>query len=311
MDTEAARDARRRLLKRDVVLAVIILCGMSTVVALARWTDAHRPPPVLRDTEELYISPETARRMSLSFNGLVADWYWLRTLQYVGRKVDAYQGDIQLDDLSPLAIKQLAPLLDQSTTLDPKFMAAYEYAAVVLPSVDTEAAIRLTRKGIAANPHQWRLHKYLGYIYWQQKRYREAAEVYREGAQIPGVPDWMGAMAAQMELNGGSRDVARSLYQRMYEEGEGDIKLLAAKRLAQIRSLDERDAIRRVLDERREASAQGRCPQSWREIAGPLRALKLRLDGAGAPLDPADVPYVLDTAACDVRLDARSPIPQK
>ena len=307
-ETEARR---RRFRRRDLSLALVILCGLSAVVGLAVWMDAHRPPPSVGETEEIYVSPETARRMSLGFNGLIADWYWLRTLQYVGRKIDAYQGDIQLDDLSPLAIRQLAPLLDQATTLDPHLMAAYEYGAVVLPTIDVEAAIRLTRKGIAANPHEWRLHKFLGYIYWQQQRYREASAAYREGAQIPGAPAWMGAMAAQMELKGGSREVARTLYQRMYEEGEGDIKLLAAKRLAQITSLDEREAIRRVLEAYRARSGGGRCPGSWREVAALLRAASLTLDASGAPIDPAGVPYVLDAEACDVRLGASSPIPPK
>jgi hypothetical protein len=37
-----------------------------------------------------------------------------------------------------------------------------------------------------------------------------------------------------------------------------------------------------------------------------LRAARLRLDASGAPLDPSDVPYVLDAANCEAKLDARS-----
>src|SRR5207248_7957270 len=139
-----------------------------------------------------------ARRMSIGFNGLVADWYWMRALQYVGRKLIAYQGDLQLDDLSPVGLSQLAPLLDSATMLDPQFIPAYEYGAVVLPSIDVEAAIKLIQKGIAANPQTWRLYHQLGYIYWQQGRFQEASEAYRQGAQIASAPAWMHAMAAQM-----------------------------------------------------------------------------------------------------------------
>lgn len=309
---QAMREAKRRPQRtRDVWLVVVIACGLTTIFALARWMDAHRPPPVLRDSaEELYVSPETARRMSLGFNGLVADWYWLRTLQYVGRKLDAHHGDLQLDDLSLLAIKQLAPLLEQATTLDPKFMAAYEYGAVVLPTIDAETAIKLTRKGIDANPHEWRLHNYLGYIYWQRGRFQEASAAYREGARVPGAPSWMNAMAAQMEVKGGSREVARTLYLRMRDESEDEqVRQLAVKRLAQLASLDERDGIRRVLEAF--AARAGRCAVNWREMASVLRASGLRLDASGAPLDPAGVPYVLDAAACEAKLDARSPVPQK
>jgi len=48
-------------------------------------------------------------------------------------------------------------------------MEPYEYAAVILPAVKVEDAIRIINKGIAANPAAWRLYQHLGYIYWQQK----------------------------------------------------------------------------------------------------------------------------------------------
>jgi hypothetical protein len=80
-------------------------------------------------------------------------------------------------------------------------------------------------------------------------------------------------------------------------------------RLAQLDSLEERDRIRRALAEFRERA--GRCPADWREVAPLLRAARLRLTAAGVPLDPSDVPYMLDAAACDVRLDERSKIPEK
>ncbi|HEV2707160.1 MAG TPA: hypothetical protein VGV59_14660 [Pyrinomonadaceae bacterium] len=310
-DTQEATPVRHRQRWRDLSLALVILLGMTAVVLLSRWMDARRPAFVVREADEaLYVSPQTARRMSLAFNGLVADWYWLRTLQYVGRKLDAYQGDIQLDDLSPLAIQQLSPLLEQATTLDPKFMAAYEYGAVVLPTIDAEAAIRLTRKGIEANPQEWRLHNYLGYIYWQRGRFQEASAAYREGAEVAGAPNWMRAMAAQMEIKGGSRETARTLYRNMYEESQDEqVRQLALNRLAQLDSLDERERIGQLLENFR--ARAGRCVADWRELTLTLQQTGLRVDASGAPLDPAGVPYVLDASRCAARLDARSPVPQK
>src|SRR5205085_805666 len=169
-------------------------------------------------TEELYLRPATVRRMSLGFNGLAADWYWLRALQYVGRKLQNYKGEVQLDDMRPVGLNLLAPLLDSATTLDPQFLPVYEYGAVVLPAVDVDAAINLVKKGIAANPTAWRLYHHLGYIYWQRGRFTEAAEAYRQGAQVPGAPTWMSAMAAQMASEGGSRATAREIYRRMFEQ---------------------------------------------------------------------------------------------
>jgi tetratricopeptide (TPR) repeat protein len=303
--------AARRERARDRLLALVVLAGLASSFALARRLDARRPvQDPFATYEEMYVSPQTARRMSLAFNGLAADWYWLRSLQYVGRKVGAYGGDFTLDDMSPLGIRNLGALLEQATTLDPQFTAAYEFGAVVLPSIDREAAVRLVEKGIRENPSDWRLYQHLGYIHWQAGRYGEAAEAYAAGAVLPGTPGWMNAMAAQMSLNGGSPAVAREMYLRMYQEASDEqVRTLAAQRLAQIDSLAEREVIRRVLAEFR--SRASRCPADWREAAPLLRAARLRVDAAGAPLDPTDVPYALDTGTCDVRLGERSKVPKK
>jgi tetratricopeptide (TPR) repeat protein len=313
-DNEAANPtttpARRRFTRREWLLIVVLVVCLSSAVGVARWIEASRPPQdaASQVSDELYVTPAVARRMSLSFNGLAADWYWLRTLQYVGRKATAHEGQIQLDDLSSLNLKILAPLLDNTTTLDPQFIAAYEYGAVVLPAVDKDAAIKLVNKGIAANPQAWRLHSYLGYIYWQQGRYAEAAEAYAAGSRVAGAPTWMGVLAAQMSTRGGSRETARAIYETMLRSTEdGHTRQLAHNRLAQLQSLDEMDALRRVLSAYRERSG-GRCAATWREVAAVLRAVNFKQDQAGSPLDPSDVPYRLLSDKCDVELGERSEV---
>jgi hypothetical protein len=302
--------AARRGRVRDAALAAVVVAGLASSFALSRWLDARRPAEdPFAAYEELYVSPEAARRMSLAFNGLAADWYWLRSLQYVGRKVEAFRGEFTLDDMRPVGLRNLAGLLEQSTALDPQFMAAYEFGAVVLPSIDRDAAVRLVKRGIHENPGEWRLYHHLGYIHWQAGRFGEAAEAYAAGAGVAGAPVWMKTMSAQMSEHGGSRGVAREMYLRTYQESNDEqVRALAASRLAQLDSLDERDRIRGALAEFR--GRAGRCPSAWREAAPLLRAARLRLDASGAPLDPSDVPYVLDAAACDVKLDARSRVPR-
>jgi hypothetical protein len=142
----------------DGILLSIILVGLASVVGLSRSIDSHRPPTnITVEEEQLYLNGTTVRRISLGFNGLAADWYWMRSLQYVGGKLLNAHENIRLDDMSPLNLKLLAPLLDAATTLDPEFMEPYEYAAVILPGVKVEDAIRIINKGIAANPSAWRL----------------------------------------------------------------------------------------------------------------------------------------------------------
>jgi tetratricopeptide (TPR) repeat protein len=297
--------------RSDGALLLTVVLGLASVAGLSRWLDTNRAAtdPSIEE-EKLYLKAATVKRFSLGFNGLAADWYWMRSLQYVGRKIINLPENVQLENLGQLNLKLLAPLLDAAITLDPQFMEPYQYAAVVLPETDVQAAINIIRKGIDANPDAWRLYYHLGYIYWQQKDFTAASEAYGSGAALSGAPAWMAAMRARMLDKGGSRDTAREIYRRMYEEaGDDTVKDMARRRLMQLDSLDDREALRRLLAGYK--SKMGRCPGSWQEMEGVLRALKVKVDSAGAPLDPAGTPYLLVKDKCDVDLDPRSGVPSK
>jgi len=295
---------------KTVTLGLVVVVGMACAALMVRWTDNLRPPvdPNVID-ESLYLNDKTARRLSLGFNGLAADWYWMRSLQYVGKKMLNFEGTLSLDDLSQLNLKLLAPLLDTATTLDPEFIEPYEYAAIVLPAIDVQQAIRLTQKGIDANPNAWRLYHHLGYIYWRQGQYQTASEIYGRGAQIPGAPAWMQAMQAKMMNEGGSRSTAREIYTRMYEQStENDVKEMARRRLLQMDSLDQRDNLQKLFTAYK--TRTGKCPDSWRELEPVFRAVRIPVDQSGAPLDPSGAPYVLQAGKCEVQLDlTRSQVP--
>ncbi|HMF56665.1 MAG TPA: hypothetical protein VK619_10000, partial [Pyrinomonadaceae bacterium] len=279
VQTETDGRARR---KTFVLLAVIVL-GLTCSAALSRLLESRRPPvDIAQEEESLYVNGATVKRMSLGFDGLVADWYWMRSLQYVGRKVISHEDDLQFEDLSQMDLRLLAPLLDTTTTLDPQFMAAYQYGASLLPAINqNDAAIALLRKGIAANPSEWRLYHQLAYIYWRRGEYGTAGELYHTGAQLAGAPAWMEAMSAKMAFEGGSRSVAREMYRQMYEQSDDEqVKHMVKVRLLQLDSLDERDVIRRVLQEFN--ARAGRCASAWREVAPVLHALRFRLNEAGA-----------------------------
>jgi tetratricopeptide (TPR) repeat protein len=297
-------------------LVLVVLIGLSGVVFLSRWIEQHRPRVEPSDDEQtFYTTAPVARRLSLGFNGLVADWYWMRSLQYVGRKTIAYAethpGNIQLDDLSALDLKTLPKLLDFATTLDPQFIAVYEYGGVLLPSINEKEAIHLLKKGIAANPDEWRLYHHLGYIYWQSSQFPEAAAVYAQGAKAPGAPAWLEALAAKMNAEGGSRATAREMYQRLDRESDDQfIREMAHSRLLQLQSFDERDLIRKLLSAF--SAKTGHCPQNWKMVADPLRRLGLAVDErSGEPIDPAGFPYVLTQNGCDVDLGHKSLVPYK
>jgi tetratricopeptide (TPR) repeat protein len=294
--------------RQTAYLSFVLIAGMALTVLLARAVDTRRPAPDPNTIDEsLYLNPNTARRVSLGFNGLVADWYWMRSLQYVGRKIGSVPEDVPIDNLSQLNLKLLAPLLDTATTLDPEFADPYEYTAVVLPAVDVDAAIRIIRKGIDANPSAWRLYHHLGYIYWQQKDYKAASDMYQRGSQLPDAPQWMRGMTAKLAAEGGSRNTAREIYKRMQEESaDENVKDMAGRRLMQLDSLDHRDILRKLMTEYK--TRAGQCPATWKDMLPVLRSLRIPVDQSGAPLDPTRVPYQMRAGACEADLDPKSEV---
>jgi tetratricopeptide (TPR) repeat protein len=304
--------------RRDPALVLVVVLGLSASVAMAHVLDARRPTLLTAVPDEgPSLAPETARRLALGFGGLAADWYWLTALQYVGRKIQeqppAGRPDLQpaeLDRIKAVDPQVLVRLFEMITTLDPRFLGVYEFAAVVLPAVDGQAAVALLEKGIRANPDQWYLHQQLAYIYWQRGDYLAAADAFRRGARMT-TARWMEYMAERMERQGDDPHVARAMYTRMYEQAQDEqVKQWALKRLMELRSLQERAAIRGVLTAF--VGATSRCPRAWTEVSAPLRAAGLTVHPEGPPLDPSGTPYLLvvSPAGCDVTLHPSSTVPR-
>jgi len=304
-------------MKTDFLLAIAVVVCLAGAGGVTRGLIQHnRELTNMPGAEQLYLNGRSARRMSLAFNGLVADWYWMRSLQYVGSRVvkyeDEHNGQFDLPSLSTLDLRLLPSLLDATTTLDPQFIPAYEYGAMILPEINPDAAMALLNKGIAANPSSWQLHQHLGYIYWQRKDYARAAEVYEAGARLPAAPPWVAAMAARMKAEGGSPQAAREMYQHLYESsGDASVKQLVEHQLARLDWLADRDVIRQALLYFASHSRDGRCATSWRGLFDEFPKTGLRFDSStGAPLDPSGVPYRLIDGGCNVDLDPNSKVPR-
>jgi tetratricopeptide (TPR) repeat protein len=312
--------------KREAALIVVLVAGLGASAALSHWLDSRRTDQAKQFAEsQLYLSGPAAKRLTLAFNGLAADWYWMRSLQYVGRKIvdheDNHNNQFVLNDLSSLDLRLLASLLDVATTLDPQFIPVYEYGAVILPQVNPDQAIALLNKGITANPSSWRLHHHLGYIHWQRGEYAKASEVYAAGAKLAGAPAWMTAMSARLKADAGSRDAAREMYQRLYETSDDTtVKEMVVAQLMRLDWLEDRDNLRHLLQWAKSKNTLNpdRCPSSWPELwriiatgfsAADLQSKRLRIDAStGAPLDPSGAPYRLIVDRCDVDLGEGSKV---
>jgi tetratricopeptide (TPR) repeat protein len=300
-----------------IISTAVIVFGFAAVVALSGFTASHRVTmPVGYEDSDLAFRGQDLKGWALGAEGLLADWYWMWSLQHIGGKLlRSTDDEINLDDLRPLNPRLLHPLLDNAAELDPEFMAVYSYGASVLPAIDQELAIDLVRKGIDRNPEAWRLYQYLGYIYWRMKQYEKAAEVYERGSRIAGAPAFMRQMVAAMNTQGGSRDTARGIYAQMLAEAEDQqSRNIAELRLMELDALDEIDAINALLRSARESN--GRCSSGLAEIFPRLRSVKLphnnefSVDAANNLVDPAGVPYVLDRETCTVSIAPESKVPK-
>ena len=302
-------------MKRDYLLVFTIVVGLSAAALITRWNDAyHRDLSAQFPEEALYLNGPVMKRLTLAFNGVAADWYWMRSLQYVGRKIvkyeDSHEGNLDLHDLSSLDLSLLPSLLRMATTLDPQFLEPYYYGALILPDLNPDEAISLLNYGIAANPGKWRLYQHLGYIYWQRGDYHKASDVYAAGAKIADAPPWMLAISARMKAEGGAAQAAREMYAHLAEASDDPtVKEMVEKQLMRLDSVEERDRIRRILADYKIRT--GRCVTSWREIVSSLHAAGLRVDASAAPLDPKNVPYRLIKDGCDVDLDEHSEVPHR
>jgi tetratricopeptide (TPR) repeat protein len=232
---------------------ILLIVFLALSVVAQDWMDSRRraPAPV---EETLYVSSGAAlKRASLGFDGLMADIYWIRTLLYFGGEFERQRGANQSFDVSRL--KLLQPLLDITVELDPKLIPAYRFGAVFLPDIDAGAAVQFIERGIRDNPDEWRLYQDLGFVQWRRNRFREAAEAYAQGAELPGAPAWMRTMSPLMLAKGGERETAREMFLRLYEESDDPfIKQICEEQLM----LLDQDAPQRHRDtERREGETKG------------------------------------------------------
>lgn len=301
-------------MKKAIPIA-ILLTGLGLLYPMQRHIDDTLPQEVISD-ETLYLSGDTVKRMSLGMEGLAADIYWIRTVQYFGGKM--IDSGLPLSATARVRMDLLAPLLNIVVTLDPHHIPAYRFGAIFLPERDLRAAIALLERGIEANPNEWRLYQDIGYINWQagnsasgEERaafYAKAAEWYEKGGQVPGAMWWMRDLAGYMKIAGGSREAAYAIYSTYLNSEDENIRKQAALRLKQLRALGEMDAINELLAQYK--AQTGQCPTDLRQLAPQLRALQLTLNAEQLPVDPDGIAYQLKADKCKVELAWESQIPR-
>jgi hypothetical protein len=267
---------------RWIVLIALALSAVGTQVAL----EGRVVTPAASATVPWVQSPTLLRRLTLGFNTIWADVYWIRAVQYFGGTRLSRDAQKQYD--------LLYPLLDITTTLDPRFNIAYRLGAILLaegyPSGagNTAQAIALLEKGMREMPEKWQYPHDAGFVvYWWRRDPAAAAEWFLKAEKVPGAPNWLRPVAASMLTQGGARETAHELWRELATNGEHEWLRRAGRRgLMQLDAEAQIDVLQLLVERFR--TRAGRFPQSWEELVavGLLRQPPADPSGSGYTLDP-------------------------
>jgi tetratricopeptide (TPR) repeat protein len=286
----------KRSAKVRALASALVLVTMAGAAVLVRAVDRARPDARLQ--EILYVpSPKLLKRLSLGYDGLLADIYWTRVVQYFGGVHRRGGGSYQL----------LWPLLNITTQLDPHLVPAYEFGGTFLCAKPPngaglpEKAIELIQHGIKNNPRDWHLYYDLAFIYYDQKDYRNSAEAFLHGSELPGAHPFLKIMAAQMAEHGGDLNTARMMWSATYETTHDE--MIRANAAAHLRAIQAEADVNTLEDLARQyRNRTGHFPESFSQMASvglrgiPLDPVghpyRLELDGKVVVSDPADLPFL-------------------
>jgi hypothetical protein len=285
-------------------IAIVALL-LGTVVELQAIRERWYQPSADAEQTTLYLtSGVTIRRLAGAYAPLAADLYWIRAIQYYGgikhrlsSDRSAEPGGAASAPASPRAgndYRLLYPLLDITTTVDPRFNIAYRFGAIFLAEPypggagRSDLAIALLQKGLRARPDKWEYMEDIAFVhYWYDHDYIAASEWFQKAGAVPGAPWWLQSMAATTRAKGGDRASSRLMWETILQTT--DVEYLrhdAERKLAQLRALDDIDALQRLVDATK--ARTGQAPSDWAAL---VRARLLR----GVPLDPVGTPYDLDS----------------
>ena len=283
-------------MKWPTVLLFVALIG--SVVSLQALHERRGGPLGGPGANLLYVqSPDAMKRLALSYDMLLADLYWIRAVQHYGGTRLSTDPHKQFDILYPL--------LDLTTSLDPRFTVAYYFGSIFLAEPPPggpgrpDLAIVLLEKGLRVQPDKWEFAQAIGFVhYWWLDDYEEAAAWFTRASMFPNAPFWMATLAATTLAEGGNRESSRLLWRQIAQSMETEgLRNEAQRRLQQLDAMDQLDRLRAVVEAFR--ARRGSLPADWAE---------LRRGGylTGTPVDPSGAPYRLQSGV--VTLDPDSPL---
>lgn len=209
-DLPASRSSGSRGVVARRIRTILLLIAAFVVTLGAH----HRLPDTVRSQigGDYVPRPEFAKAMSLGFDALLADYYWVQAVLLSGGSLDPQSESIHL-----------GRLVDVVTTLDPWVDHPYRFAAVWLTDSDDEVrhANRLLRRSFAYHPEDWRNRFYLGFnLFYYLDDKPAAAAVLEEASSLPGAPHYLPRLAARLRSQSGDLAAAGLFLEELVQTSE-------------------------------------------------------------------------------------------
>jgi len=213
----------------QVAVAWLVLAGSVLVTSLLarppqRGGGAHEPPLLPR--KEVVLS------VGAAYRHLVADYFWIQTLQATAKAWTPEQfRDIY--DYAKLVIE-----------LDPDFRPVYGFAGGALPAQDKQGVWHNTREStefLEAGFRRFPDNVLLGILYAYNlstfhKEFRKAADVLSQTARLPDAPSFLPALATRLYAQAGDFDLGLELATQVAESAEDpESKAVFERRVLQLK----------------------------------------------------------------------------
>jgi tetratricopeptide (TPR) repeat protein len=209
----------------ELLLLTWLLAAAAALHATNRWLEARQV--AIRSDGDVGVLPDghVVHVLSLGFERLVADLFWIRTVYYIGDELPSAAGWPAAERLANLVVDT-----------DPHFDSAYVIMASVLSGLrkDPDAAIRLLEKGAQVSKY-WRIHFLLGFQYFMEKGdYVHGAQCLERAIALGG-PPYMQFLVSRLYANAGDPDTAMQFIAlRLKNEETPEIRTQLEKRLSDL-----------------------------------------------------------------------------
>jgi hypothetical protein len=166
-----------KIMKRIIIIVLLLLL----IANFSLRIDIEKKPCPLTGELMYFPSGIALRALSIGFYAPLADLVWLRFIQYYGRH-----------RLTDYKFTYLYHIFDVMTNLDPFFLHAYTLGAFLFThdAKNPEQAKVLLKKGMRANPDEWRLpfiYAFIHYVFLE--KYDVSQTYFLLSSRKPNAPD--------------------------------------------------------------------------------------------------------------------------